>query len=555
MRKLSIYFLCGFWLCISCKNETAPAEPEAHSETADTFVWEAANLYFLLTDRFHNGNPANDLNLSRDAETGVLRGFEGGDLAGITQKIEEGYFTDLGINAIWFTPVVEQIHGAVDEGTGNTYAYHGYWAKDWTSLDPNFGTYEELKTLIKTAHAKGIRIVMDVVLNHTGPVTEKDPFWGESWAIQQPQCTYQGYETTVPCTLVANLPDIKTASTEEVELPDFLVEKWKKEGRYDTEIQELESYFTTNNLPRTPRNYLIKWLTDYVRELGIDAFRVDTVKHVDASAWAELRTQADLAFADWKQNNPNEVLDDNAFFMLGEVYGYGIGGGRYYNFGDKTVDYFANGFDNLINFQFKYDAKGDYETMFKAYDSILHHSLEGKSILNYATSHDDGDPFDKDRSKTYETGTKLLLTPGLAQVYYGDEIARPLIIEGAQGDANLRGNMPWSLLDSTETKQVLTHWQKLGRFRRDHPAVGAGRHEMLQQEPYVFSRTFKKDELEDTVIIGLDLPKGEKSIPVAKLFAEGSTLKDTYSNTEVNVQNGMVKLNTPETIVLLEKTK
>ncbi|MCC4213977.1 alpha-amylase family glycosyl hydrolase [Leeuwenhoekiella parthenopeia] len=555
MRKLSIYFLCGFWLCISCKNETAPAEPEAHSETADTFVWEAANLYFLLTDRFHNGNPANDLNFSRDAETGVLRGFEGGDLAGITQKIEEGYFTDLGINAIWFTPVVEQIHGAVDEGTGNTYAYHGYWAKDWTALDPNFGTYEELKTLIKTAHAKGIRIVMDVVLNHTGPVTEDDPFWGESWAIQQPQCTYQGYETTVPCTLVANLPDIKTASTEEVELPDFLVEKWKKEGRYDTEIQELENYFTTNNLPRTPRNYLIKWLTDYVRELGIDAFRVDTVKHVDESSWADLRTQADLAFADWKQNNPNEILDDNAFFMLGEVYGYGIGGGRDYNFGDKTVDYFANGFDNLINFQFKYDAKGDYETMFKAYDSILHNSLEGKSILNYSTSHDDGDPFDKDRSKAYETGTKLLLTPGLAQVYYGDEIARPLIIEGAQGDANLRGNMPWSLLDSTETKQVLTHWQKLGCFRRDHPAVGAGRHEMLQQDPYVFSRSFKKDELEDMVIIGLDLPKGEKSIPVAKLFAEGSTLKDTYSNTEVNVQNGMVKLNTPETIVLLEKTK
>jgi alpha-amylase len=69
-----------------------------------------------------------------------LRGFEGGDLRGITDKINEGYFSDLGINAIWFTPIVEQVHGFVDEGTGKTYGYHGYWAKDWTAIDPNFGT-------------------------------------------------------------------------------------------------------------------------------------------------------------------------------------------------------------------------------------------------------------------------------------------------------------------------------------------------------------------------------------------------------------------------------
>ena len=66
-----------------------------------------------------------------------LRGFEGGDIKGITQKIKEGYFTDLGINAIWMTPIVEQIHGGTDEGTGVTYGFHGYWAKDWTKIDPN----------------------------------------------------------------------------------------------------------------------------------------------------------------------------------------------------------------------------------------------------------------------------------------------------------------------------------------------------------------------------------------------------------------------------------
>ena len=86
-----------------------------------------------MTDRFNNGDTSNDINFERNKETGILRGFEGGDIIGITQKIEDGYFNKLGINAIWFTPIVEQIHGSVDEGTGNSYGYHGYWAKDWTA--------------------------------------------------------------------------------------------------------------------------------------------------------------------------------------------------------------------------------------------------------------------------------------------------------------------------------------------------------------------------------------------------------------------------------------
>ena len=133
-------------LMTSCGNEkTDKAEAP--------FVWEAANVYFMLTDRFHNGDTSNDTHFGRDSETGVLRGFEGGDLKGITKKIEEGYFDRLGVNAIWMTPLMEQVHGFVDEGTGNTYGYHGYWMKDWTVLDPNFGTKEDLKQMIETAHA------------------------------------------------------------------------------------------------------------------------------------------------------------------------------------------------------------------------------------------------------------------------------------------------------------------------------------------------------------------------------------------------------------------
>jgi alpha-amylase len=185
----------------------------------------------------------------------------GGDMAGITQKIKEGYFDDLGVNAIWFSPVLEQIHDSTDEGTGNTYAFHGYWTKDWTQFDPNFGTEEDFKALIDTAHEHGIRILMDVVMNHTGPVTEKDPVWDETWVRTGPGCTYRDQDSAVSCTLVANLPDILTNSEENVSLPTPLVAKWKAEGRYDEEMKELDAFFKETGLVRSPKNYIIKWLT------------------------------------------------------------------------------------------------------------------------------------------------------------------------------------------------------------------------------------------------------------------------------------------------------
>ncbi|WP_339632699.1 alpha-amylase family glycosyl hydrolase, partial [Bizionia echini] len=255
MRQL--LFLFSILVCISCKTETTNQVTET---PALPFVWEGANVYFMLTDRFNNGDTSNDVNFNRTAEAGKLRGFEGGDLKGVTQKINAGYFTDLGINAIWMTPVVEQIHGGTDEGTGITYGFHGYWTSDWTAIEPNLGSKADLKELVQAAHKKGIRIILDAVINHTGPVTDKDPVWPENWVRTEPQCTYQNYETTVACTLVKNLPDIKTERNEPVELPNNLIEKWKKEGRYEEEITELDAFFNRTGYPRAPRFYIMKWL-------------------------------------------------------------------------------------------------------------------------------------------------------------------------------------------------------------------------------------------------------------------------------------------------------
>ncbi|WP_420602101.1 alpha-amylase family glycosyl hydrolase [Flagellimonas sp.] len=558
MKKLLIVMIA--LVCLSgCKRAEKPAEKDTKvvektpQKKEVPFVWEGANIYFLLTDRFNNGNPDNDINFERTEETAVLRGFEGGDIQGVTQKIEEGYFTDLGINAIWFTPVVEQIHGSTDEGTGNTYGYHGYWVKDWTAVDPNFGTKKDLEKLVKTAHAKGIRVLLDVVLNHTGPVTQKDPVWPEEWVRTAPKCEFTTYENTTACTLVENLPDILTESDEPVELPDALLAKWKEEGRLSQELDELQLFFERTGYPRAPRYYVIKWLTDYINDFGVDGFRVDTVKHVNENAWAELYKEATYAFETWKKKNPDQVLDNNPFYMVGEVYNYGISGGRKFDFGDIEVDFFNYGFKSLINFDLKTDANKNYQSIFKKYNRLLNTKLNGKSVVNYLTSHDDGSPFDKERKKPFYTANVLLLTPGASQVYYGDETARSLIIDGTEGDATLRSLMNWEELDSLpRTQKIHKHWQKLGQFRRDHPAIGAGRHKRLAKSPYVFSRTYMDGDYKDKVVVGLDLPKGKKSLWVKGFFGDGTKLYDTYSETEVMVNKGKVILDNEFDIALLE---
>jgi alpha-amylase len=548
-----IFLLAGLFSCQSPKQEAlVPEEGKA------PFLWENATVYFLLTDRFHNGDSTNDVNFGRTGEAAPLRGFMGGDIKGIIAKISDNYFTDLGVTALWFTPVVEQIHGSVDEGFGNNYGFHGYWAKDWTTLDPNFGTKEDLAALVKAAHAKGIRVVLDVVLNHTGPVTEADPVW-TNWVRTEPQCVYQDYETTVACTLVKNLPDLLSGSDKEVELPGYLVEKWKAEGRYELELAELNEFFERTGYPRAPRYYVIKWLTDYVREFGVDGFRVDTAKHVEESVWGELYKEVVIAFNDWKQAHPADVLDENEFYMVGEVYNYGISGGRWYDFGDRKVDYFDQGFHSLINFEFKYDAQKDYESIFKKYDSLLHTSLIGNGTLNYLSSHDDSQPFDATRERAIEAGTKLLLTPGAAQIYYGDESGRLLQYKGASGDAVLRSFMNWEQISDNASigdqsaQSILDHWRKLGRFKRDHVAVGAGRHEQISEEPYVFKRAYKDEDYVDNVIIGLDLPIGKKTISVAGVFNNGDILEDFYTNQKAEVVNNQLIINTRANIILLSK--
>ena len=131
-------------------------------------------------------------------------------------------------------------------------------------------------------------------------------------------------------------------------------------------MKELDDFFKRTGYPRVPKYYIIKWLTDYITEFGIDGYRADTVKHTEESVWSQFKKECNYAFNLWKENNKEKVLDVNDFYLVGEVYNYNISSGQIFDFGDKKVNYFENGFNSLINFEFKWNAAQltSYEALF-----------------------------------------------------------------------------------------------------------------------------------------------------------------------------------------------
>lgn len=554
MRKLIL--LIGLILALASPNGLR-AQPPVSPGQAD-LLWRNATVYFLLTDRFRNGDPANDTAYGRRKDGDPLRSFEGGDLRGVIQKLEEGYFRDLGVTAIWTTPVIEQVHQPFVE-YGRTYSYHGYWPRDWTAVDAGFGTEAEFAEMVRLAHAQGIRILVDVIANHSGPpIGGIDPAWPQDWVRTEPLCDYKTFATTATCLIVPALQDIRTESEAPAPLPAFLVEKWRAEGRLDRELAELDAFFARTGYPRAPKYYLIKWLTDWVRDYGVDGFRVDTAKHVDPMLWAQLKQEAQLAFGDWKARNPKDMLDDRPFFMVGEVFNFGpvgfqknVLGTRQYDYGDQKTDFYNYGFDGLINMGFATHAYLPTPALFDLYGKELQSTFRGVMLLNYLASHDDMEPFDPERRTAFADAVRLMLAPGAAQIYYGDELARPLKAKNATGDAVLRTPIDWRVLNTAQGRKLLAHWRKLGQFRRAHPAVGAGVHSELGRRPFVFARRLAQADGADAVLIGWS----EEGVPFTSIpaggFAEGFSLLDAYNGDLCRVEKGSAICPTPRTIALL----
>lgn len=568
--------------------EADTVQTAAGPTSADDFTWDNATVYFLLTDRFNNGNKENDNSYERnDGLTNTVAAFQGGDFKGITQKINEGYFDKLGVNAIWVAGWYEQTHGYVVGGDGKKsfphYSYHGYYGLDFTELDKNFGTEAEFKEMIDAAHSRGIRIVLDVVLNHPGYNSIYDmneygfgtltsnamdvynsqknnpnqtdyhgvikyndgnasdwaKWWGKDWI----RAGLAGYDNNGGGDLtgsVAYLPDFKTESQASLDIPEVLKTKWTREGTYNEKVNEINDTLQKYNLGnKTVANYLVSWYAKWVEEYGIDGFRCDTAKHVDMSVWGKLSSTCTQALKNWRAANPSAPGADwdEDFWTTGECFGMGLALGSNY--------YTTGGFDSMINFSFSADSKGggctgmkkagNLNSTYGSYASAFA-SNPGRSVLTYISSHDTG----MCRDDLYYQGSALLLMPGAVQIYYGDESNRQQV-SCTIWDHVIRGFMNWTSMDNG----VLAHWQKVGTFRNNHVAVGAGTHTALSASSgTAFSRNYNKNGVNDTVVcvVGAN-NNASTTITLNGAFKDGATVKNTYTGDTAQVSGGKVTFN------------
>jgi alpha-amylase len=493
---------------------------ELAEHTPTEFSWDNLTVYFIMTDRFNNGDTSNDQSFGRQKDgKDEIGTFHGGDIKGVTAKLD--YIKSLGANAIWMTPLVEQVHGFVGGGSNGDfpfYSYHGYWALDYTKLDPNFGTDEDLRELVREAHARDIRLIWDTVINHVGYATGQDlvdynvdvfktdtvvdnqwkPAEGQNWHSYHEYIDYEstnwdkqwwnaewvrgtfpGYTAPGADDLsmaLAGLPDFKTDSVELVTLPPIL------KAKSDTRAEDIS---------QTVVQHAIDWQSYWVREFGIDGFRSDTAKHVELEHWLALKESATEALEEWKQNNPDSALDDEPFWMVGEVFDHPLFKNYYYDYG----------FDSLINFEFQDEAHdlgmcmSNIEDTYSRYATDINSDADFNG-LTYLSSHDTTLFFAKYQNLELQkrVAAPFLLLPGGIQIYYGDESGRNLGPYGDDFHQGTRSDMNWTQLEG-ERASLVKHWQMIGQFRNRHAAIGAGEHQQISDTPYTFSRTLGDDRV------------------------------------------------------------
>lgn len=487
-----------------------------------TFRWDNATVYFVVTDRFFNGDPSNDNSYGRQTLDGIgIGGWHGGDLAGLTQKLD--HLEALGINAIWITPPVEQVHGWVGGGAGEFqhFAYHGYWALDFTKLDANLGDEDDLTTFVDAAHDRGIRVVFDVVLNHPGYATGADlaaylpsvidpnfaawrPGAGQTWQDWNALVNYNSNDWVNwwgPRWIRAGFPGHSSAGQDDLRmslafLPDFITEDFRPVTDFPGILTAKGDSNAVPDPNATLRQYLVKWHSDWVRQYGIDGFRCDTAKHVEKATWSALKQASVTALDEWKAAHPNDKLDDLDFWMTGEVFPHGV----------VKDDYFTNGFDSLINFDFQTQAKmaladnSRLDSIYSMYAQAIN-TDPSFNVLSYISSHDTElfyGSTNKNLDAQFRVGTQLMLLPGAVQIYYGDETAREPGPNSTDPKQATRSDMNWDNYDAA----LLAHWQKLGQFRNRHVAVGAGSHRSLAQASgYAFAREYDQNGVSDQVVV------------------------------------------------------
>lgn len=436
---------------------------------------EANILYFLMVDRFNNGDINNDQPVD-DPDIHFKANYYGGDLKGVTKKIEDGYFESLGITTIWLSPVAQNPMGAYGKypNPKTTFSgYHGYWPISSSKVDHRFGTDQELKELLDKAHAKGMNVILDYVANH---VHEEHPLYQEH------------KDWTTPL----YLPD-GTMNTERWD--DHRLTTW-----FDTFLPTLDLSRPEVVDPMT--DSALYWLKAY----DFDGFRHDATKHIPALFWRELTK---------KTKQQIIIPNQKKVFQIGETYGSrelinsyintGMLDGQFdFNVYDDAVQTFANpetSFDRLAN-------SINESISYYGYHNLMGNITGNQDRARFISYADGSVRFDDDAKLAGWTRqidvqdtvayqklnmlTAFMMTiPGLPVVYYGDEIGSP-----GGNDPDNRRMMRFDDVNKFEKKsREIT--SKLIDIRKENLALIYGDFNILEsnQEVMVIRRKYFDNEI------------------------------------------------------------
>lgn len=471
---------------------------EARNKSGD-FDWDEAVIYFAVTDRFFDGNAANNNAYGvNDYNTGDKGGssYHGGDFAGLTAKLD--YLKELGVNTIWITPIVENITEDQHDGTNDfaTYGYHGYWASDFTQLNKHLGTKEEFQALLNAAHSRNMKIMVDVVLNHAGYGTE-DYF--------------------------------NSILTDESGNPVSMVRGDDNTVSGDDKLDALSGLpdFATEN--PAVRNQLVQWQTQWMDEFDIDYYRVDTVKHVDNTTWAAFK------------NSLTKVNPD--FKMIGEYAGAGYA---------NTAGELGTGtMDSLLDFDFN----GWAEDFVTGNISGIEQNLQRRNgaINNTATmgsflsSHDE-DTLQallvKEKNVSAEEAYNLakvaatlqITAKGQPVIYYGEEIG--------QAGANdwpfqtNRRDFDWAELAKQQNDEtsMYHHYKTMLGIRNDYSALFAkGSRTTVAQSDAEGYEVISRSYGGDTLYVGMNIKGAAKSVTIPVDAEPNTVMVNLYDKTPYTV--------------------
>ncbi len=377
------------------------------------------SIYFVMTDRFFNGDPTNDLAGLADfrltsgydpTETGW---YHGGDLKGLTSHLD--YIKNMGFTSIWITPPVKQQYVS-----GSSAAYHGYWGIDFTTIDPHLGTEADFKKLVDTAHSKGLTVIVDIVVNHTADVIKYRDNGKPYIPLGQEKIKKPSWLNTI-----SNYHNQGASS-------------FTGDSLLNGDFYGLDDLFTEK--PAVVKGWTDLW-SSWITKYGIDGYRIDTARHVDAGFWkAFLPKILATAKAAGKKSFPifGEIADSNAEDVAPFVTEQKFPSALDFPF-QATVSNFAKSFGHA----------GELADLFNADDLYTTANTSAYGLATFLGNHDmgrigmmiekaaswDGPQVVLDREKL--ANALLFLLRGGPIVYYGDEKG----MTGSGGDQLSRQDM------------------------------------------------------------------------------------------------------------------